>query len=260
MLTCNSEKRCRKLDATKKASLVANLKRGNHGQIAVAPLPIEIRSNQSRRSPAPRLPVLDMASLTGEQQALVDAISSGPRGRFSNSGPFAVYLHAPGFGHLAQQLGGYVRLGTSVPPRLSELAILCTARFWQAQYEWVAHAAIAAKQGVKPATIRDLQAGRTPTSAPRDEMAITPSSGSCTRRGASATPRTSACINFSAMPAWSSWSASSGYYAMVSMILNVFRMPVPEGTPAPFREANNSRRGDAAPLVLRSASCRRPAS
>jgi hypothetical protein len=24
----------------------------------------------------------------------------------------------------------------------------------------------------------------------------------------------------------------------VSMILNVFRMPVPEGTPAPFREAN----------------------
>jgi 4-carboxymuconolactone decarboxylase len=29
-----------------------------------------------------------------------------------------------------------------------------------------------------------------------------------------------------------------GYYAMVSMILNAFRMPVPEGTPAPFREAN----------------------
>ena len=59
-----------------------------------------------------------------------------------------------------------VRLGTSVPPRLSEFAILCTARFWQAQYEWTAHAAIAAKQGVKPATIRDLQAGRAPNSAP----------------------------------------------------------------------------------------------
>jgi 4-carboxymuconolactone decarboxylase len=198
------------------------------------------RSNKSRRprrSPAPRLPVLDMASLTGEQQALVDAISSGPRGRFSNSGPFAVYLHAPGFGHLAQQLGGYVRLGTSVPPRLSELAILCTARFWQAQYEWVAHVAIAAKQGVKPATIRDLQAGRTPTSAPRDEMAIYAFVRElyATRRVSDATyKRVHKLLGDAGMV---ELVGILGYYAMVSMILNVFRMPVPEGTPAPFREA-----------------------
>ena len=196
------------------------------------------RSNQSRRLPAPRLPALDMASLTGEQQALVDAISSGPRGRFSNSGPFAVYLHAPGFGHLAQQLGGYVRLGTSVPPRLSELAILCTARFWQAQYEWVAHAAIAAKQGVKPATIRDLQAGRTPTSAPRDEMAIYAFVRElyATRRVSDATyKRVHKLLGDAGMV---ELVGILGYYAMVSMILNVFRMPLPEGTPAPFREAN----------------------
>ena len=199
------------------------------------------RSNKSRRprrSPAPRLPVLDMASLTREQQALVDAISSGPRGRFSNSGPFAVYLHAPGFGHLAQQLGGYVRLGTSMPPRLSELAILCTARFWQAQYEWVAHAAIAAKQGVKPATIRDLQAGRTPTSAPRDEMAIYAFVRElyATRRVSDATyKRVHKLLGDAGMV---ELAGILGYYAMVSMILNVFRMPLPEGMPAPFREAN----------------------
>jgi len=199
------------------------------------------RSNKSRRprrSPAPRLPVLDMASLTREQQALVDAISSGPRGRFSNSGPFAVYLHAPGFGHLAQQLGGYVRLGTSMPPRLSELAILCTARFWQAQYEWVAHAAIAAKQGVKPATIRDLQAGRTPTSAPRDEMAIYAFVRElyATRRVSDATyKRVHKLLGDAGMV---ELVGILGYYAMVSMILNVFRMPLPEGTPAPFREGN----------------------
>jgi len=199
------------------------------------------RSNKSRRTrrlPSPRLPALDMASLTGEQQALVDAISSGPRGRFSNSGPFAVYLHAPGFGHLAQQLGGHARLGTSVPPRLSEFAILCTARFWQAQYEWVAHAAIAAKQGVKPATIRDLHAGRTPTSAPRDEMAIYAFVRElyATRRVSDATyKRVHKLLGDAAIV---ELVGIFGYYAMVSMILNVFCMPVPEGTPAPFREAN----------------------
>ena len=206
--------------------------------MAKSPSPRSRRSNRSRRSPAPRLPVLDMAGLTGEQQALVAAISSGPRGRFSNSGPFAVYLHAPGFGHLAQQLGGYVRLGTSVPPRLSELAILCTARLWRAQYEWVAHAAIAAKQGVKLATIRDLQVGRTPTSAPRDEMAIYAFVRElyATRRVSDATyKRVHKLVGDAGMV---ELVGILGYYAMVSMILNVFRMPVPEGTPAPFREAN----------------------
>ena len=37
---------------------------------------------------------------------------------------------------------------------------------------WHAQATIAAKAGVKDATIRDLKAGRTPKSAPRDELAI----------------------------------------------------------------------------------------
>src|ERR1700677_3587787 len=130
------------------------------------------RSKLQPRSPAPRLPALTIESLTPPQQAIVDAINAGPRGRFSNEGPFAVFLHAPTYGMLAQQLGGHLRFGTSVPPRLSEFAILCTGQFWKAQYEWYAHAKIAAKQGVKETTIRDLKAGRAPKAAPRDEMAI----------------------------------------------------------------------------------------
>src|SRR5271170_7319567 len=130
------------------------------------------RPNKPRKQPVPRLPALSMERLTADQQAIVEAINSGPRGRFSNEGPFAVFLHAPVFGMLAQQLGGYLRFKTSVPPRLSEFAILCTGQYWKAQYEWHAHARIALKQGVKEATIRDLKAGRAPKSAPRDQMAI----------------------------------------------------------------------------------------
>jgi len=197
------------------------------------------RSKQSRRSPSPRLPALNTASLTGGQQALVEAISSGPRGRFSNSGPFAVYLHAPGFGNLAQQLGAHLRFATSVPPRLSEFAILCTAQHWKAQYEWAAHAMIAAKQGVKPATIRDLQAGRAPKSAPRDEMAIYAFVKELytTRRVSDANyKRVHKLVGDAGMV---ELVGILGYYVMVSMTLNVFRLPVPEGTPAPFREAAN---------------------
>ncbi|MBV9686515.1 MAG: hypothetical protein JO096_04805 [Alphaproteobacteria bacterium] len=40
-----------------------------------------------------------------------------------------------------------------MPDRLSELAIITTAQFWRAQYEWYAHAAFAEKAGVPAAAI-----------------------------------------------------------------------------------------------------------
>jgi len=110
-----------------------------------------------------RLPLIADEAMTPAQRALMQSISSGPRGRFKMSGPFYCYLHAPGFGELAQKLGAHCRFGTSIPPRLSEFAILVTAQQWKSQYEWAAHAGIAAQKGVKPETIRDLQAGRAQT-------------------------------------------------------------------------------------------------
>ena len=76
------------------------------------------------------------------------------------------------FGELAQKLGGHLRFKTGVAPRLMEFAILVTAQHWKAQYEWAMHAPMAEKRGVKPQTVRAIQAGRPPKSAPRDEMAI----------------------------------------------------------------------------------------
>ena len=103
------------------------------------------------KRPAPRLPILDEAHMNDSQRALLEAIRSGPRGKsVTPRGPFAVWLHAPEFGHLAQALGGHCRYKTALPPRLSEFAILCTARLWRAQYEWFAHAPMAEKAGVKP--------------------------------------------------------------------------------------------------------------
>src|SRR5580700_8093253 len=121
---------------------------------------------------SPRLAKLSMETLTPEQHALADSIKAGPRGQFRLAGPFAVYLHSPSFGELAQKLGGHLRFKTSVSPRLSEFAILVTAQHWKAQYEWAMHAPMAEQQGVKAATLRDIQAGRAPKSAPRDEMML----------------------------------------------------------------------------------------
>jgi 4-carboxymuconolactone decarboxylase len=166
----------------------------------------------------------------------MEAIKSGPRGAVAIEGPFAVYLHAPVFGQLAQQFGAHLRFGTRVPPRLSEFAILFTAQHWKAQYEWAAHAPIAERQGVKPATIRDLKAGRTPQTAPRDEMAIYAFAKELYAKRRVSKSTYARVRKFLGEPELVELVGILGYYALVSMILNVFQMPLKEGIPAPFRE------------------------
>ena len=176
------------------------------------------------------------SKLTPEQRALMAAISSGPRGVFKMSGPFYCYLHAPAFGELAQKLGAHCRFGTRIPPRLSEFAILATAQHWKAHYEWTAHEPQATRAGVKPKTIQDLRAGREPKSAPKDERAIHAFINEIyrTKRVSDKTYRAVHALLSDAGTV--ELVGLLGYYAMVAMTLDVFRMPVPEDQQLPFRE------------------------
>ncbi len=185
---------------------------------------------------SPRLPTLSEDTLTPDQRALAESIKSGPRGQFKMAGPFAVYLHSPAFGELAQKLGGHVRFKTSVPPRLSEFAILVTAQHWKAQYEWAMHAPMAEKQGVKPRTIRDIQAGRAPKSAPADEKAIYAFAKELYAKRRVSTATFNRVKKILGDAGTVELVGILGYYAMVSMTLNTFKVPLPRGTPAPFRE------------------------
>ncbi len=184
------------------------------------------------KMPPPRVPVLAEENLKPEQRALLD--SRG--GSINIRGPFAVFLHAPAFGELAQKLGGHCRFNTAVPPRLSEFAILLTAKLWRAQYEWYAHVPQAERAGVKPATIRDLHAGRVPKSAPKDERAIYDFIQELykTRRVSDKNyKRLNAILGDAATV---EFVGILGYYVLISMVLNVFRMAPPASEPLPFAE------------------------
>lgn len=189
------------------------------------------------KRPTPRLPLLNDEQLTPPQRALMEAIRSGPRGKSMNPrGPFAAFIHAPAFGDLAQQLGAHCRYHTALEPRLSEFAILCTARQWRAQYEWYAHAPMAEKAGVSPKTIAELRAGRTPKSAKKDERAIYDFIQELykTRRVSDrAYKRVRAFLNDGALV---ELIGILGYYVMISMTLNVFRMLPPDDAKLAFAE------------------------
>ncbi len=191
-----------------------------------------------KKMPPPRLPVLAEEALTPEQAGLLHSIRSGPRGgNVGIRGPFAVFLHAPAFGELAQQLGAHCRFNTSVPPRLSEFAVLATAKLWRAQFEWFAHVPQAERAGVSKETIRDLHRGRMPKSAPADERAIYDFIQELykTRRVSDRSFKRVHDVLGDA--ATVELVGILGYYVMISMILDVFRMPPPENEPLPFPEA-----------------------
>lgn len=195
------------------------------------------KKRPSRKRPDYRLFTVAENKRSAAQQKLVNAISSGPRGKFNNSGPFAIWLHAPEFGMPAQALGGFARLETSVPPRLSEFAILCTARLWRSHYEWFVHAPIAERAGVKPKTMADLRAGRAPKSAPKDERAVYDFIHELykTRRVSDRTYKRLHDV-LGGNKSMVEFVGIIGYYVMVAMSLNVFRALPPEDQALPFGE------------------------
>jgi 4-carboxymuconolactone decarboxylase len=189
------------------------------------------------KRPAPRLALIDEAHMNEAQHSLMEALRAGPRGKsITPRGPFAVWLHAPEFGHLAQALGGHCRYKTALSPRLSEFAILCTARLWRAQYEWFAHEPMAEKAGVKPKTIADLRSGREPKSAPKDERAIyafVQELYKTSRVSDRTYKRMNAFLSDAAMV---ELVGILGYYTLISMTLNVFRMMPPADAKLAFAE------------------------
>jgi 4-carboxymuconolactone decarboxylase len=67
------------------------------------------------------------------QRRVWDDVVAGPR--HAVPPPAHVWLNSPGLADHAHKLGAHVRFGTDFSPRLTEIAILVTARYWTAQFE-----------------------------------------------------------------------------------------------------------------------------
>jgi 4-carboxymuconolactone decarboxylase len=184
----------------------------------------------------PRLKDIPQARMSEKQRAVLADIQQS-RGQGTLGGPFSVMLHAPDYGDLAQKLGAFCRYGTSVPPRLSEFAILVIGSLWRSQYEFWIHAPIAEKAGVPPRTIADLRARRRPKRLTREERAIYDFITELhrTRRVSEPTYRKVQALLGDAGTV--EFTGILGYYTLVAMSLNVFNVPLPAGEALPFREA-----------------------
>jgi 4-carboxymuconolactone decarboxylase len=174
----------------------------------------------------------DPAALDATQKKIWDEIAAGPRG--SVPAPLQIWLKSPELASRAQKLGEFARYSTSLPPRLSELAILCTARFWTSQYEWYYHEGLARQSGLADDIIAAIAAQRMPDFVQEDERTVYDFSLALLRDRAVDDATFARARALFGERGVVDLVAILGYYGLISMTLNVYDVPVPGGGKPPL--------------------------
>jgi 4-carboxymuconolactone decarboxylase len=180
-----------------------------------------------------RFKPLKPEEMTDEQRKVYQEIAGGPRGGVR--GPFNPLLRSPELAERAQKLGEYLRFNSSLPPRLNELAILIVARTWTAQYEWYAHEKLALKAGLPPLLINDLKNKKRPGSMTDEEAAIYDFCTELHQKKRVSDGAYKAVLERFGERGVVDLIGVSGYYTLVSMVLNVDRHPLPDGAAPPLK-------------------------
>lgn len=175
----------------------------------------------------PRLPPIPEPEMTETQRRVRADIAAGPRGAVR--GPFDALLRSPELADRLQKVGAYVRFESSLPARLSELAILVTARHWGAQYEWYAHRRLAEKAGLAPAIADAIAERRRPDAMQADEAAVYDFCRELHETKQVSDAAWNAALERFGERGVIDLIGTCGYYGAVSMVLNATRHPLPEG-------------------------------
>lgn len=177
-----------------------------------------------------RLLPLDPSAMNAEQRSVYDAIASGPRKGVR--GPLAIWLHRPQLANAAQALGQYCRYDSSLPSRLSELAILLLGRHWLAEYEWAAHKPFALQAGVALTVIDAIRDGHEPVFAQRDEALVYAFVRQLHQQRAIDDALYAEIAAVLGQDGLLDLVGVAGYYTLISMTIKVFQVPPPDGVAA----------------------------
>ena len=149
------------------------------------------------------------------------------------TGPWQVMLRSPDMINRARALSDYLRFKSSLPPRLSELVILITAREWAQQYEWNAHHPLALKGGLDPAIAKAVGEGRRPEKMAEDEAILYDFCMELQRNRSVSDATYARAVGKFGEQGVVDAIGLSGWYTLVAMVLNTARTPLPDGAAAP---------------------------
>ena len=175
----------------------------------------------------PRIHPPDPSQLDAAQRRVYDEIVAGPRGEVV--GPLGVWLRRPELADRAQRLGEYARYGTSLPPVLSELAILVVARTWGSEFEWLVHKPIALAAGVPPDAVEAIRSRRNPQLEDPTQSAVYAFCIALLNEHQVDDFIYSGAVGALGEEGVVDLVGILGYYSLISMTINAFNVPAPEG-------------------------------
>jgi len=113
------------------------------------------------RASLSRLPLLERAELDAEGQKLYDAVvSRESRTLVGLRGPSGIWLHSPKLAGFVRATNQYLRFESALDRRLTELAILVTARELDNQFQWAAHEPAALAEGLDAKIVEVVRRGK----------------------------------------------------------------------------------------------------
>lgn len=171
---------------------------------------------------------IEARSLDAAQQRVCDEVRAGRRGTVPAN--VVAWLASPELAARAARLGEFLRYETSLPPLLSELAILVVARHWSCRYEWAVHAVEAERAGLAARVVEAVGRGLRPDLASPGDVVHDVTRALLTRGRIDDAlyARATAALG---EPGLTDLVGVVGYYTLVAFTLNAREVPVPPGAP-----------------------------
>jgi len=170
-----------------------------------------------------RLKDWTIEDLNEEQKKVHDEIVKGPRGRVV--GPLRIWLNNPKLAKVAQQVGAYARYGTSLDNSLSELAIITTGRVWSSKFEWEHHAPLAIKAGINEEYVNTIALAKRPIFDNQIEQIVFDFAAESNILKNVKDDTFAIALEKLGQTRVIDIVGICGYYSLISMTLNVFKVP-----------------------------------
>jgi len=145
--------------------------------------------------------------------------------------PFAALLHSPELAGRIAETGHYVRFEGPLSQAERELAIITVARQLDAQYEWVAHAVLARKAGVREEVITAIRERKAPAGFTPAEAQVHGYAVALLREHRVSDEAFAALQARFGLEGLVDLTATIGYYAMIACALNAFAIEPTPGEP-----------------------------
>jgi 4-carboxymuconolactone decarboxylase len=173
-----------------------------------------------------RVPPLDPATLTPEQQRVAAAISGA---RKNVRGPFTIWLRNAALAEYANAFGVALRDSKVLDRRLFELAVITVCRAFTVQYAWSSHAPAAEAAGISPDVIAAIRDNRAPEFMREDERVVYDVANEIMQTKDLSQATYDRAVRQFGIEGTVDLVSTVGYYAMVGIFLKSFGVPTPTG-------------------------------